>query len=58
MNDCGEHRYKILATHLIKEPVSPEKAAAQILEAVALDADQFRMGKTKVPHLILIFRRN
>lgn len=47
-DDCGEHRYKILATHLIKEPISPEKATALILEATALDADQFRMGKTKV----------
>ncbi|XP_044728587.1 myosin heavy chain, muscle isoform X10 [Chrysoperla carnea] len=41
-------RYKILCANQIKEPCAPEKAAQIILEFINMEADQFRMGKTKV----------
>ncbi|XP_050298498.1 myosin heavy chain, muscle isoform X38 [Anthonomus grandis grandis] len=41
-------RYKILAASLIKDTMTPEKAAEIILDQVNLDKEQYRMGKTKV----------
>ncbi|XP_048519420.1 myosin heavy chain, muscle isoform X9 [Dendroctonus ponderosae] len=41
-------RYKILAPSSIKASTTPEKAAEIILDAIALEKEQFRMGKTKV----------
>ncbi|CAH1136020.1 unnamed protein product [Ceutorhynchus assimilis] len=41
-------RYKILAASQIKDATTPEKAAALILDAISLDKEQFRLGKTKV----------
>lgn len=44
----GEIRYKILAAKDIKDDTTPEKAAKIILDTVGLEADQFRLGHTKV----------
>ncbi|XP_057653590.1 myosin heavy chain, muscle isoform X45 [Diorhabda carinulata] len=41
-------RYKILAASNIKDSMTPEKATQVILEHIQLDAEQYRMGKTKV----------
>ncbi|XP_066262120.1 myosin heavy chain, muscle isoform X30 [Euwallacea similis] len=41
-------RYKILAASLVKEAPTPEKAAEVILDHIALDKEQYRLGKTKV----------
>ncbi|XP_063904238.1 myosin heavy chain, muscle isoform X4 [Zophobas morio] len=41
-------RYKILAASSIKDDMTPEKASQIVLETVNLDAEQFRLGKTKV----------
>lgn len=41
-------RYKILAASLIKDSYTPEKASQVILDIVQLDAEQYRLGKTKV----------
>lgn len=43
-----ERRYKILCPNLIKDPITPEKATEKILEHTGLDAESFRLGKTKV----------
>ncbi|XP_066140623.1 myosin heavy chain, muscle isoform X21 [Euwallacea fornicatus] len=41
-------RYKILAASLVKEAPTAEKAAEVILDHIALDKEQYRLGKTKV----------
>nr|XP_034831970.1 myosin heavy chain, muscle isoform X41 [Maniola hyperantus] len=41
-------RYKILCPNLVKDPITPEKATEKILEHTGLDAESFRLGKTKV----------
>ncbi|XP_049825634.1 myosin heavy chain, muscle isoform X9 [Aethina tumida] len=41
-------RYKILAATLIKDSMTPEKAASVILDHINLDKELFRMGKSKV----------
>lgn len=41
-------RYKILAASLIKDSYTPEKASQIILDLIQLDAEQYRLGKTKV----------
>ncbi|XP_030752188.1 myosin heavy chain, muscle isoform X42 [Sitophilus oryzae] len=41
-------RYKILAASLIKDSMTPEKAAEVILDSIALEKEQYRLGKTKV----------
>lgn len=49
----AQRRYKILCIRDLKEPISPEKASEKILEHTGLDAESFRLGKTKVemtPH--------
>lgn len=43
-----KRRYKILCPNLVKDPISPEKATEKILEHTGLDAESFRLGKTKV----------
>lgn len=43
-----KRRYKILCIHLLKEPISDQKATEKILEHTGLDTESFRMGKTKV----------
>lgn len=43
-----EYRYKILAATQIKDGMTNEKAAQIILDAIQLDPEQYRMGKTKV----------
>lgn len=43
-----QNRYKILAAHELKDVSSPEKCAQIILDKIALDTEQYRMGKTKV----------
>lgn len=45
----ASNRYKILAASSIKDDsMSPEKASQIILETINLDAEQYRLGKTKV----------
>ncbi|XP_064213628.1 myosin heavy chain, muscle isoform X30 [Tribolium castaneum] len=41
-------RYKILAASAIRDDMAPEKASQVILETINLDAEQYRLGKTKV----------
>ncbi|XP_012254788.1 myosin heavy chain, muscle isoform X4 [Athalia rosae] len=41
-------RYKILAPAAVDKASEPKKAAEAILDAAGLDADQFRLGHTKV----------
>ncbi|XP_044252370.1 myosin heavy chain, muscle isoform X19 [Tribolium madens] len=41
-------RYKILAASSIRDDMTPEKASQVILETINLDAEQYRLGKTKV----------
>jgi len=41
-------RYKILVAQQVKDDTAPEKAAKIILDHVALESDQFRLGHTKV----------
>lgn len=43
-----QNSYKILAASQIKDNTTAEKAAAIILETVALDTELYRLGKTKV----------
>lgn len=43
-----KRRYKILCPNQLKEPITPEKATEKILESTGLDAESFRLGKTKV----------
>lgn len=45
-----KRRYKILCPKQIKDPITPEKATEKILEHTGLDAESFRLGKTKVDH--------
>lgn len=46
------NRYKILSASAIPENSTPEKATQIILDQIQLDAEQYRMGKTKVQFLI------
>ncbi|XP_045477220.1 myosin heavy chain, muscle isoform X37 [Harmonia axyridis] len=41
-------RYKILAASSVKDGITAEKATTLILEAINLDKEQYRLGKTKV----------
>ncbi|XP_034947013.1 myosin heavy chain, muscle isoform X17 [Chelonus insularis] len=41
-------RYKILCANAIKDGMDPKKATELILEAIALEQDQYRLGATKV----------
>jgi len=47
-NPVPYSRYKILCANLIKEPQDPLKTTQFILDYVNLDAQQYRMGHTKV----------
>ncbi|XP_012534065.1 myosin heavy chain, muscle isoform X26 [Monomorium pharaonis] len=41
-------RYKILCANAVPEPCEPQKATQIILDAINLESDQYRMGRTKV----------
>jgi hypothetical protein len=47
-NPVPYSRYKILCANLMKEPQDPQKTTQFILDYVNLDAQQYRMGHTKV----------
>lgn len=43
-----QNRYKILCANAIKDGMDPKIATELILDAIALEQDQFRLGATKV----------